>query len=75
MVTTRGKAPHPHSAFKMALTPESDTIFAKIIKREIPADILYEDDVVRNHVGCPPYLWIYEIECAFVLFFVSCGWY
>lgn len=29
----------------MIMPPENDTIFAKIIRREIPADIVYEDDL------------------------------
>lgn len=39
-------------------SPESDTIFAKIIRREIPAEIIYEDeltiaflDAYPNHAG------------------------
>ncbi len=32
----------------------SDTIFAKIIKREIPADILYEDDDVLAFTDVSP---------------------
>lgn len=27
------------------MTPSTDTIFSKIIRREIPADIVYEDDL------------------------------
>lgn len=30
----------------MELTMPADTIFSKIIKKEIPADIVYQDDVV-----------------------------
>lgn len=32
--------------FPFALSPMTDTLFAKIIRREIPADIVYEDDDV-----------------------------
>jgi histidine triad (HIT) family protein len=28
--------------------PGGDTIFGKIIRKEIPADIIYEDDKVKN---------------------------
>lgn len=28
--------------------PGGDTIFGKIIRKEIPADIIYEDDQVRE---------------------------
>lgn len=30
--------------------PGGDTIFGKIVRKEIPANLLYEDDKVRVHV-------------------------
>ena len=36
------------------------TIFSKIINKEIPADILYEDDMVRLYNGNPELLFYVE---------------
>jgi len=32
-------------------TSNTDTVFSKIIKKEIPADVVHEDDKVRYHAS------------------------
>lgn len=33
-----------------AAQPGGDTIFGRIIRKEIPADLIHEDDKVRVHI-------------------------
>ena len=50
-----------------AAKPGGDTIFGKIIRREIPSDIVYEDDEVRLMIRLAPCSLSYGFYIAFKL--------